>query len=249
VKEQSFVEKENPLVSIIVRTKDRPKLLRRALQSIAAQTYRPLEVVLVNDGGCGLNAEELKSILGDVPLSYIALTQNKGRAHAGNLGIRNTCGAYIGFLDDDDALYPDHVSILTRHLENSTHRVVYTDAEIVYLADVHGTEEVTETESYPRESIDFVYETLLLQNYISFMCPLFHRTVLLESGGFDETFELCEDWDLLIRIGYAHPFHHIKKVTAKYSLWSKESQVTIGNEKLSPYRLKILTKHSDKITP
>ena len=51
----------NPLVSIIVRTKDRPRLLRRALQSIAAQTYRPIEVVLVNDGGCDLEIKRLLS--------------------------------------------------------------------------------------------------------------------------------------------------------------------------------------------
>lgn len=74
------MNKENPLVSIIVRTKDRPKLLKRALQSIAAQTYRPIEVALVNDGGCGLDVEELKGILRDVSLNYIRLEKNTGRA-------------------------------------------------------------------------------------------------------------------------------------------------------------------------
>ena len=80
---------ENPLVSIIVRTKDRPKLLKRAIQSIASQTYKPVEVVLVNDGGCDLAIEELKTVLGDISLNYIQLEKNTGRAHAGNLGIEN----------------------------------------------------------------------------------------------------------------------------------------------------------------
>ena len=53
----------NPLVSVIVRTKDRPTLLKRALQSIAGQTYRPIEVVVVNDGGCELDRNELEGIL------------------------------------------------------------------------------------------------------------------------------------------------------------------------------------------
>jgi glycosyltransferase involved in cell wall biosynthesis len=52
------MNKENLSVSIIVRTKDRPKLLKRALQSIAAQIYRPIEVVLVNDGGCDFEVKE-----------------------------------------------------------------------------------------------------------------------------------------------------------------------------------------------
>ena len=75
----------NPLVSIIVRTKDRPKLLNRALQSISAQTYRPLEVVVVNDGGCDLDVEELKDILRDISLNYMRLEKNTGRSHAGCL--------------------------------------------------------------------------------------------------------------------------------------------------------------------
>src|SRR5512135_2804388 len=91
-----------PLVSIIVRTKDRPKLLEHALESIAAQTYRPIEVVLVNDGGCDLDIEKLRSILGDVSLKYVRLENNAGRAHAGNVGIEHAQGDYIGFLDDDD---------------------------------------------------------------------------------------------------------------------------------------------------
>ena len=62
------MNKEKPLVSVIVRTKDRPKLLKRAIQSISAQTYRPIEVILVNDGGCDLDVEELKGILGDISL-------------------------------------------------------------------------------------------------------------------------------------------------------------------------------------
>ncbi len=84
-----------PPVSIIVRTKDRPKLLKRAIQSIAAQTYRPIEVVLVNDGGCDLDIEELKTILGNVSLNYQRLAINTGRAYAGNVGIENTKGEYI----------------------------------------------------------------------------------------------------------------------------------------------------------
>ena len=104
---------ENPLVSIIVRTKDRPKLLRNALKSIAAQNYRPIEVVLVNDGGCDLPPEDLKGVLGDVDLNYIRLEHNTGRAHAGNVGIENSKGEFIGFLDDDDELYPEHLEILT----------------------------------------------------------------------------------------------------------------------------------------
>lgn len=237
------------LVSIVVRTKDRPKTLKRALQSIAAQTYRPIEVVLVNDGGCDLPVEKFREILNNVSLKYIRLEENRGRAAAGNVGIQNAAGEYVGFLDDDDVFYPEHVTILMDGLKNNDYKIVYSDAEIVYLSCREEEEVIEETHSSQKESLDFSYETLLLQNYISFMSLLFQRSLLLEIGGFDEVFDLCEDWDLIIRLGSNYPFYHIKKITAKYSFWSKESQVTIGNEKLAPYRFKIISKHLDRITP
>jgi len=123
--------KEN-LVSIIVRTKDRPKLLMRALQSIASQTYTYIEVVLVNDGGCDLDIKELQDILGGMLLSYIKLEKNTGRAHAGNIGIKNAQGEYIAFLDDDDEYYPEHIDNLVSFLSNqSYYEVVYSDTETV----------------------------------------------------------------------------------------------------------------------
>ena len=121
-----------PLVSVIVRTKDRPILLKKALKSIASQTYRTLEVVLVNDGGCDLATEELKSILGDIALQYSKLDKNTGRAHAGNAGIEIARGEYIGFLDDDDEFYPDHIVTLVNILETYDYKAAYTDAYIAF---------------------------------------------------------------------------------------------------------------------
>ena len=123
---------DSPLVSIIVRTKDRPKLLKIALKSIFAQTYRPIEVVLVNDGGCALDIDEIRAILGDVSLNYIRLEKNTGRAHAGNVGIENANGEYIGFLDDDDEFYPEHIATLIEFLSFSEYKVAYTDSWLVY---------------------------------------------------------------------------------------------------------------------
>jgi glycosyltransferase involved in cell wall biosynthesis len=243
----------NPLVSIIIRTKDRPKLLKRALQSIAEQTYRPIEVVLVNDGGCDLDIEELKTILGDVSLNYIRLEKNAGRAHAGNVGIENAKGNYIGFLDDDDEFYPKHVVTLVSFLEQSDYEVAYTDSLMVYKEYNPDTHELDDTAR--REVIfshDFNYDRLLFENYTPFMCLLFRRKPLVTSGGFDDRFDLYEDWDLLIRIGKEYPFYHIKQITANYNQWSADyqiSQVDKDPDFLRQAYLKVLSRHIDKITP
>ncbi len=243
---------DNPLVSIIVRTKDRPKLLKRALLSIAGQTYRPIEVVLVNDGGCELDVEELKGVLGDVSLNYIRLEKNTGRAHAGNVGIENAKGEYIGFLDDDDELLPEHITTLFSFLIQSDYNVAYTDSFSVYVDYSPDTYQIRDTKREVVFSLDFDYDLLVFENYIPLMCLLFSRDVLATSGGFDSTFDLYEDWDLLIRIGEKHPFYHIRKVTAEYKQWSTELQVSQRNRDsgfLKQAYLKILTKHIDKITP
>jgi glycosyltransferase involved in cell wall biosynthesis len=243
----------NPLVSIIVRTKDRPKLLKRALHSIADQTYRPIEVVLVNDGGCDLDVEELKTILRDVSLNYIRLDKNEGRAFAGNVGIENAKGDYIGFLDDDDEFYPKHVVTLVSFLQQSDYEVAYTDSLMVYKEYNPETRELNEP--VKREvvfSYDFDYNRLVFENYIPFMCLLFRRSPLVTSGGFGDKFDLYEDWDLLIRIARKYPFYHIKQVTANYNQWSTDYQISQVHKDPSFLRqayLKVLSKHIDKITP
>lgn len=245
------MRRKNFLVSIIVRTKDRPKLLESALQTIAFQTYRPIEVILVNDGGCDLDIEKITSILQDVLLNYIRLEKNKGRAHAGNAGIHNAKGSYIGFLDDDDELYPEHVATLISYLPRSDFKVAYTDSLMAYKEYDSETKELSDKGKELVFSEDFDYAFLIFENYIPFMCLLFERETLINSGGFDNSFNLYEDWDLLIRIGEKHPFHHIKKVTAEYNQWSHELQISQRNKDpqfLKQSYLKVLSKHKDMIT-
>jgi glycosyltransferase involved in cell wall biosynthesis len=242
---------ENPLVSIIVRTKDRPVLLRRALQSVAAQTYRPIEVILVNDGGCDLNLEEIQGLLGDVSLHYKKLDKNKGRPHAGNVGIENSHGNYIGLLDDDDEYYPDHLMTLVSFLEQGSYKVAYTDANIAYLKFNPETMEIISAERKLFSSKDFSYNEFIMDNYIPVNCLLFSREVFTYVKGFDESFDIYEDWDLLLRMAERYPFYHITKTTAEYVQWSSNLQVaqTIKySEKASDYHKQIINKHRNKFT-
>jgi glycosyltransferase involved in cell wall biosynthesis len=246
------LEEKKPLVSIIVRTKDRPKLLRKALKSIAGQTYRPIEVVLVNDGGCELDIGEIENMLSDVNLNYIRLEKNTGRANAGNVGIEYSKGKYVGFLDDDDELFPEHVTVLAGYLEESDLRVAYTDSLIVHREYDPEMQTFGVVKSEAVYSRDFDYDSLLFENYIPFMCLLFDREVLIQSGGLDDKFDLYEDYDLLIRLGEKFSFHHIRKITADYNQWCSASQISQRNtdvQFVSDSYLKLFRKHFDKFLP
>ncbi len=245
------MEANNPLVSVIVRTKDRPRLLKTALESIAAQTYRPIEVILVNDGGCDLTIEGIKEILSDVSLNYIRFETNRGRAAAGNAGILSAHGAYIGFLDDDDEFIPDHLSTLVSFLTDSNYRVAYAESEFITRELDPGSGRAVIRDRKVFASYDFSYVDLLVGNYIPLISLLFSGEVLKNAGGFDESFELYEDWDLLLRIGNEYPFHHIKKVTTIYNQWSKRSQLAQSAELAVTKNAfaMIIRKHLEKITP
>ena len=215
----------SPLVSIIVRTKDRPKLLCEALRSIASQTYDTIEVVLVNDGGCTLDIEYLKKNLGETTLVHVQNEHSLGRSGAGNIGLAHCRGKYFAFLDDDDALLPDHLQTLISFLENSDYKIAYSDVieyQKIYDAEIHGYRQ-KEVKTY---SSPFLLTELLISNYIPFNALLFDITVLaaLETH-LDPMLELYEDWDFLIRLALKFPFYHIKKVTACYYKWSDALQI------------------------
>ena len=243
--------RENPLVSVIVRTKDRPGLLKTALKSIAFQDYRPVEVILINDGGCDLDIKTVTTILNNCSLNYIRFEKSRGRAAAGNQGIFSAEGHFIGFLDDDDEFCPDHLSTLVASLEERQDRVAYADSEIV-LKEIDaetGNMEIRERNVF--SSYDFSYVDLMVANYIPLISLLFSGEVLKQSGGFDESFNLYEDWDLLLRIGEKFPFHHIRKVTSVYNQWNTGSQIAQAAEPhvIEDAFVRIFNKHSHKITP
>ncbi|MBI5675729.1 MAG: glycosyltransferase [Nitrospirae bacterium] len=187
-------------------------------------------------------------MLGDIPLNYIRLEKNTGRAHAGNVGIENAKGDYIGFLDDDDEYYPEHVATLTEFLLENSNKITYADCKILHSYDDNVSEGNKKTIIY---SNDFSVDELLVKNFIPFMCLLFPKAVLKEIHGLDETFDLYEDWDVLIRLSARYQFHHIRKVTAIYNLWSRDSQIT-EKAKYSGQTdeafSKIFYKHRDKIS-
>lgn len=214
------MEKEKPLVSIVVRTKDRPEMLKRALQSIASQTYRTVEVIVVNDGGCDVDVEEARSILEDISLNYINLENNMGRSNAANVGIENAGGSFIGFLDDDDEYYSNHIRLLVSSLtENNDYKVAYTDAFLAFHEFRESTKEWSIKKKARYYSEDFSMDRFLFENYIPFLCLLFERNMLMRFR-FDVDLHAQEDWRLLTRISRDYEFLHIKNVTCQYNIYA-----------------------------
>ena len=212
---------ESPLVSVITRTYEgRDLLLRQAALSVAHQTYRPIEHIIVQDGGDSLRplTERISQATG-LPITFIGRPRS-GRCVCGNAGLAAATGRWCLFLDDDDLLFADHVETLVGELQAAPDAVAaYTTAWEVQ-TEASGTPDGDYREvayTVPdclRE--DFNYQALLHHNLMAIQSVLFARTLFQERGGFDEGLELLEDWELWKRYAYLNRFVFVPKVTSLF---------------------------------
>jgi len=215
-----------PLVSVIMPTFDRPHWLRRAVESVLAQTLGDLELIVVNDGGAGV--EELLTSLGDTRITYVRLGANRNRSAARNAGLALARGTYVAYLDDDDWYLPEHLDKLVGLLEREGGAVAYSFAERV-------TEELR-GEVWQQTAVDAVYRfeyqtgALLVGNFIPLPCLVHRRDCLDATGGFDDALITHEDWDLLIRLAARHPLLQVKEVTCCFS-WRLDGSSTTSEHR------------------
>lgn len=218
----------SPLVSVIVSTYNRPDQLAGTLRSILGQTYKNIEIVVVND--CGVEVENIVSFLNkENRITYVRHKKNKGLAAARNTGIKLAHGKYIAYLDDDDLYYPDHIETLVQLLEsNSDYKAAYTDAHRAYQVNQNGVYVVTKRDV--PYSFDFDYDRILQTNFVPVLCFLHERTCFDDVGFFDENLKRLEDWDLWIRLSRSFKIAHIKKVTCEFSWRTDGTTMTSGQE-------------------
>lgn len=114
----------NGLVSIIIPTYKRSVELKRAIDSVLKQTYKNIEIIIIDDNGPGTKWNEtVKKIMSEYScmenIKYIVNEKNMGGAATRNIGIENARGEYIAFLDDDDEYYEEKISKQVKLFENS----------------------------------------------------------------------------------------------------------------------------------
>lgn len=194
-----------PLVSVIVRSMDRP-ILRDALDSVALQTYPNVEVVVVNaKGGCH---SALGEWCGRFP---VKLVQGDGallRAAAANFGMKDARGKYLIFLDDDDFFLPNHLDKLANALKLGNARAAYTGVKLV---DSEGRPIVVFDEPW---NID----RLRGANFLPIHAVLFERSLLNDGCQFREDLECLEDWDFWLQVADLTVFQHVPEVSAVYRI-------------------------------
>ncbi len=241
-----------PLVSVIVRTKDRPLFLAEALESLRRQTFRDFETVVVNDSDAPLDG----SLFSDPPGSGVRVVSSgppHGRARALNSGVGAARGCLVAYLDDDDLYLPDHLEALTAVLTgDGAPRAAYTDADLVL--QTRGEDGGwRDGERRPVFGRDFEPARLPFANSVPLVCLAHERQLWEAAGRYDESFDLYEDWEFLVRLSRVAPLVRVHRTTALYRVRDDGSNATAsapwGGPRSQAARLALYRKHWPLHTP
>jgi tetratricopeptide (TPR) repeat protein len=208
---------EQPLVSILIRSMDRPTL-QRALDSAAAQTWPNLEIVVV--AASGRTHRPLPAQHQGRPLRLVVAEggDRLPRAQAANLALESAQGEWLNFLDDDDELLPRHVETLLAEPRPDADRVIYSRTRVV---DANGT--LLGHISHAGNHVQ-----LYFHNRATTCATLLHRSLVDEGVRFDDSFRVHEDHDFQVACATQTPFRFVDEATCTWHADAGESGCGFG---------------------
>lgn len=190
-------------VSVVTRTKDRPLLLPRVVDSLARQTCRDFEWIIVNDGGRRDCVDETLSLAEKSGLQARVIHHElcRGMEAASNTGIAHARKPYILIHDDDDSLEPRFMQETLHFLRQNPHYigVVTHSYKVVETIEEGNVKEISRQVLNPRlESVDL--PLLAMRNQFPPISFVFSREACDQVGGFDDALPVLGDWDFNLRM-------------------------------------------------
>lgn len=182
----------SPLVSVIIPVYNGAKLIVEAIDSVLKQTYRNIEIIIIDDGSTDTTKLVIESLVTQGKVKYF-YQKNKGLPAARNTGISKSSGQYIKFLDCDDLLNPQQIQLQVEHLINKQKTISITDHILRYN---DGREIISATNLNAEDQLG----RFIRQNFVPVHSVLVERSLLIEAHGFDESLIALEDADLWIRL-------------------------------------------------
>ena len=224
---------KQPLISVVIPTFERPDLLERACLTVRNQTYKNIELIVVDDNSIKSYQEALAKVK-DFDIKYFKRNKNGGGSAARNTGIKMSAGKYIAFLDDDDiwesTKLEKQMALMTREIQA---------AHCGYKLKSNSKIRI---ESRKIITFDDLKENNKLASTSGMMC----KASILREVMFDENLHRSQDWDIYLRISKITSFAYAQEPLYIYDdgdharMSNKFAKLT-----LSEYRLKLdmLKKH------
>jgi len=214
----------NPLVSVIIPTFNRARVVGRAIDSVLRQTYPCVEVIVVDDGSADDTAEVLQAY--GRAIVYVR-QDNAGPSAARNRGVRESTGELVAFLDSDDAWLTTKLERQVALLQRASEQVPCCLCNTLMRtpdAKEESSFGIAWLEMREPEGLWLNPAAVLATRFVLFcQAALIRRPFLLQCGGFDERLRLMEDHDLALRLALRGPWAFVREPLA---VWS-------GGDKLS----------------
>jgi len=185
-------------ISVVIPIYNRQDLLSRAIDSVLQQTRPADEIIVVNDGSTDGTSKALRQYGNQIKI----LNQtNQGVSAARNAGIRNAIGNWIALLDSDDAWLPEKLQQAENFIHKNPETQIFQSEELW----VRNGRRVNPKNKHKKIGGD-IFSASLPLCIVSPSAVLIHKPLLDEMGLFDESFPVCEDYDLWLRISQRFPF-------------------------------------------
>jgi glycosyltransferase involved in cell wall biosynthesis len=198
-----------PAVSVVVASRNYARYLGGALRSILDQTWRDLEVIVIDDGSADDTPQVVQPFLTDPRVRY-QRTDGLGQSRAKNLGIQLSRAPLVAFLDGDDEWLPAKLERQLPLFDSPAVGVVYSGRTLM---DHVGHDRPAPPSALVR---GWVYDALLGGNPVCFSSVVVRRTVFEAVGLFDPALPLSIDYDLWLRVARHFEFDYVDEPLVRY---------------------------------
>lgn len=182
------------LISVIIPTYNRASVLLRAIDSVLAQTYKNYELLIVDDGSNDQTHELLSPLINSGKINYFQ-HQNRGVSAARNAGVQNARGELITFLDSDDEWLPHKLQQQLNFFAQNPHLQIVYGEELW----IRNGKRVNQ-KAIHKKSGGHIFPACVQQCLIAPSSVMLSKNLFHQMGGFDESFMVCEDYDLWLKI-------------------------------------------------
>ena len=222
-------------ISVIIPTYNRKKYIKRAIDSVIRQSYKPFEIIVIDDGSTDGTYEFIKKSYSS---SQISLEKqiNNGVSSARNKGVKLANGDWIAFLDSDDEWFENKLELQVREIKKSkTFMICHTNE--IWIRNGIRVNQMKKHQKYG----GFIFEKCLDMCRISPSSVMIHRCIFDEIGLFDEDLIICEDYDLWLRISSKYPVLYLDSMLIK-KFGGHEDQLSKNINGIEQFRIQSLEK-------
>lgn len=224
-KSTKFVNLADPLVSVITPTFNRRNLLKRTLNSLVNQSYKNIEILVIND--CGEDVQDVVESFNDNRIKYFQNEINSGLAFSRNVGLKNLKGSFFCLCDDDD-IYTKYAVEMRMYLMKKLNADATYTRSLLDHWEKKDDGYVSIGKTLYWDNPYFSKDLLLIQN----ICPCSNATISMKAWErsnyyqFDQTLTTTEDQDFWTAISRQTDFYDLQIVDTECSRRNDKTQMT-----------------------